>query len=347
MSTPYAVSDNDNSCRDTISTLEEWYQIWLDAFGGARAGIWQEPAGSARIPYITCTEKVGGFSIETAAGAANDHTPRYDILGVLHDNDAAFRTMLADLGVSVLVFPYVSQNSRLLARFPASDTRLLHHIEFCEASPRVNCEIPWDDYWKSRGKSRQTWSRRERQLIEKRNARFHVLRAWEEVDGVLGTVLDIEASGWKGRSGTAIKQEASTLRFYTRLIEWCARMDLLRLFVLELDERIIAFQITTQLNGAIFMLKIGYLEEYGSHSPGQVLQTQILRWAFSQPDVKIFDMLGGGGEAFKTKMRWATEVENLYTLRIFRNNLPGAWAWLRYAIAPRVKRFLVNGDRRK
>ena len=80
--------------------------------------------------------------------------------------------------------------------------------------------------------------------------------------------------------------------------------------------------------------------EYSKLSPGQALQTRILRWAFAQPEVRVFDLLGGGGEAYQTKMRWATGKKELFTLQVFRKDLPGLWAWGRYVVAPKIKNTL-------
>ena len=73
-----------------------------------------------------------------------------------------------------------------------------------------------------------------------------------------------------------------------------------------------------------------------------MLQLQLLRWAFSNPDVHVYDMLGGGGKAEQNKRKWATEMEPLYTLRVFRRDIPGMVAWLRYVVGPWVKHRLTG-----
>jgi len=61
---------------------------------------------------------------------------------------------------------------------------------------------------------------------------------------------------------------------------------------------------------------------------------QIPRWAFANETLQIFDMFGPDTEA---KRKWATGAEELLSLRIFQPTPLGMLAWLRYAIAPRVK----------
>jgi len=324
----------------TISTDTPWFKIWLAAFGDETSGIWEWD--QVRIPYKKAVEKIGGFSIRTIIGATNDHTPRYDILGKLTDPDDTFKKLLSEFSASMLVFPYLASNSRLLSQFPKDQCTLFYQLDDCEKSPFANCETPWDDYWHSRGKTRSTWARREKKLIEKSGADFVVLSKWGEIAPLLDQIYDVEASGWKGEQGSAIKQNKATHKFYTDLIKYYSENDQLRLFILVLNQEIIAFQITTLMNRKIEMLKIGYLESYSKLSPGQVLQTKILRWSFNNPDVNTFDFLGGGGAAFNTKMKWATDTEQLYTLRIFRKNVAGLWAFSRYVIGPKIKKLIIH-----
>lgn len=111
----------------------------------------------------------------------------------------------------------------------------------------------------------------------------------------------------------------------------------LRLFILSIDKRIIAFQLNAQYGGVLYHVKVGFLEDYATLSPGQALQLQILRWAFGNPDVSAFDLLGGGGRAAENKLKWATDAETLYTLYVFRKNVSGLTAWMRLVVAPALK----------
>ncbi|HHH36204.1 MAG TPA: GNAT family N-acetyltransferase [Gammaproteobacteria bacterium] len=323
-----------------ISTTAPWFEIWQEAFGGPDSGIWTHEGIS--IPYVKRRSIIAGLPVSSLQGATNDHTPRYDILSGDEDCLAdALSQMFRDFSVSLLSFSYLDRDARLLRPFlQGQGGGLLYHIDHCEFSPYVDCTLPWEQYWQSRGRSRATWARRERKLMDKMGAEFAIITDRKDADSVLEEIYDVEASGWKGRKGTAIKQQPATLRFYTRLIQHAADSGMLRLFVLRLEGRIIAFQVTTFTAGTISMLKIGYLEELARLSPGQALQIRILRWAFEQPEVKVFDLLGGGGEAYQTKLRWATDQRELFTLRLFRKDPAGLWAWGRYVAGPRVKGLL-------
>lgn len=319
-----------------LSTTPEWFTLWLDAFGNAQAGIWR-PAASATqigIPYQRQSEKIGPLTIPCAVGATNSHTPRYDILGELTQPEATLQSMMAELNVAFLNFSYVALNSHLANAIAHQPTGLLHHIDICESAPFVDCSGSWDEYWKSRGKSRTEWGRRERRLMEDQGARIACLSEWHDIAPHFNALLEIEASGWKGKEGSAIVQSPQTLAFYTACAKAWAQAGTLRLFVLYLQDIPIAFEMNVQTGDRLNCVKHGYLEQYAKQGPGQVLRIQVLKWAFDRPDVKLFDMFGPATEA---KMKWATGVEDLYTFRVFRRNLLGRLAWFRFAIAPQIK----------
>lgn len=326
----------------TIATTPEWFEWWLQAFGTPQCGVWQTADAHLRVPYRLERDVIAGVPVMTARGATNDHTPRYDVLGEPFDPLPQLRAAGSDLSASVLRFDYVSDASRLILalRERARAEGLLWHLDFCEASPWVDCTGDWDQYWLDRGKTRQTWARKERKLMEREGATFHVVTERAELDEVFEEVLEVEASGWKGREGTAIHQQPDTLAFYTALARGCAERGWLRLFLLRHEGAIVAFQLCTCLAGTVSMLKIGFREEHARTSPGQVLQTRILRWAFAESDITAFDLLGGGGEAFGTKLKWANRVEILHTVRVFRPTPASALAWARYVAGPAVKQRL-------
>lgn len=327
---------------ESISTTQSWFDIWLDAFGSDNVGIWR-PDGAKNdigIPYKRTEQRIGRIVISAATGAVNSHTPRYDILGELNGPNQVMRKMMRDLDVAMLTFPLLSRQSKLLQMHKGFWKRPFYHLDFCESSPYVSCIGNWDDYWGSRGKkTRQEYSRNERRLMEK-NSKFLCITSKPDAESLLEEVLAVEASGWKGKEKTAILCDQKVLIFYRHLVSQWAQAGLLRLFLLQnYNEEIIAFQLCGLYKGVLTSLKIGYRQDYYKLSPGQVLQLQILRWAFAQSDVDIFDMLG---PATPNKLIWSTDQEDLYTLQVFRPNAPGLTAWLRFVIAPAVKSKIIK-----
>ena len=328
---------------DTISSHKSWFNTWLEAFGDTNCGIWYaNNKNLVLIPYCKKRMQLGPLSISIAASATNDHTPRYDIIGKLKDPAYSFNKMMQHLRVHALSFSYVSHSSRLFTSIENNPLNLFYFNDFCEVSPYVDCTIDWDTYWQSRGKTKATWRRREKKLIDDLGAQFRCITTWEEAKTLLPTIYDIEASGWKGQEGTAIKQNKDVLLFYNKIAKVWSNENALRLFVLSLNDQIIAFQLNAEYNRVLYHVKVGFLDEYAKLSPGQALQVQILRWAFANTDIDKFDLLGGGGKAAETKMKWATHIETLFTTYVFKRSFAGFVIWLRIVLAPNLKRRLLR-----
>ncbi len=320
--------------RRSLFTTSGWFDIWSEAFGGSAYRCWSRAGGESTlsVPYMRCRSDWAGPGVFIAYSATNSHTPRYDALGGdcrAEDIESMFR----DVRVSCVSFHGVSEHSRLMPAFREFAGRRVQREPF-EASPFVDCTLDWRQYWSGRGRNmRANIASVERKL---QNDRVEVLSLskWNDIDPLRETVYEMEASGWKGRRGTAIKQDARAKRFYDRLICTFAKQGLIRLFVLRINGDPVAFELDALYDGVLTGLKAGFVESYAKLSPGQFLRYRFLQCAFADPDVQIYDMLGPASE---TKARWATGVETLLTLRAFRRSAGGALCSARFVTAPKVK----------
>ena len=177
----------------------------------------------------------------------------------------------------------------------------------------IDLSLDWDAYWKDRGsKLRSDISRRRRRLEELGEVRVEPYDA-QALDAALDDAFRIEASGWKGRGGTAIAARPSDERFYRSLARWSAARGWFRLWFLRLDQRPIAFRLGIEAHGVWYSLKIGYLEEFAAQSPGKVLEAAVIESAFAG-DSRRFDFAGSAAD-YKT--RWATGTRDLVELSAF------------------------------
>lgn len=321
---------------ETLSTTPTWFELWMRSFEPA-AGTWHHRGADSAVavPYRVFRQSAFGLPIPTAGAAANSHTPRYDILGTPIDAVETLSSMMEELGVACLIFPYLSPCSRLLTALSDTGAPLWYSLEPCEVAPYVATSGDWDAYWGTRGNSRREWGRRERRLLED-GARIQCLQEWTEVAPIFDSILAIEASGWKGREKSAIVQSEDTRAFYWALAEQWAKDGYLRLFVMYLHDEPIAFELDAEFSGILHCFKHGYQDTYAKRGPGQVLRMHVLRWAFSEPEVKIFDMFGPDTES---KRKWATDAETLQTLRVYRKSPRGTLAWARFSLAPRMRSY--------
>ncbi|GIK85356.1 MAG: hypothetical protein BroJett026_08370 [Betaproteobacteria bacterium] len=325
----------------TLFASPAWFEWWMEAFGGGEHGSWRPPHGAYAVPYVVRTRRAGGVPLRVAIGAANAYTPQYDTCGEGVPAVPELRRMLRDLRCAALELPFLAPQSRALRAASAGAARGANVVA-TESAPQIDCSGDWDAYLASRSKSRRKeWREKERALAAT-GARLEVLATWSEIATRFEELLDVEASGWKGRNGSAIRQRPHARRFFGLACPALADAGKLRVLAIVRDGRTIAFKLCTLHGGRMSSLKTGYLDEFASQSPGQVLQLWTARWCFEQPDVKLFDFLS---PSTPHKLAWATAVEPLHSLFVYGASLPGALAWLRWSVGPRVRARVATRSR--
>ena len=80
--------------------------------------------------------------------------------------------------------------------------------------------------------------------------------------------LKLEASGWKGKEGTALASTDATKAFYKEMIQESARVGKAKFLSLKLDGRPIAMLSDIHSADFIYCYKTAYDEEFSSFSPG-------------------------------------------------------------------------------
>jgi hypothetical protein len=129
----------------------------------------------------------------------------------------------------------------------------------------------------------------------------------------------LEASGWKGAKGTAIKCDPGTRKFYDAVAQAAARDGYLSLDFLELNGKPIAGHFGFNLRGRYFLAKAGYDEAFRRHGPGQLLVNEILNQTHER-DLREFDFVG---PATWDESRWASARRTNYRVFIFRKGWYG------------------------
>ena len=193
--------------------------------------------------------------------------------------------------------------------------------------PLVDITESWEAYW--RGLSRNTRSdvlRRRRRLAEVGDVSVDVLDGAMGMDAALDLAMRIEASGWKGRRGTAVLCLPDQERFYRLLAAWATRRGWFRLAFLRVDGRPIAFHYSLQAHGVLYPLKIGFAEDMAAYSPGTVLMAAEIERAFRE-GLTRFDFAGSVADY---KVRWSTGSRLLVELSAFP---PGASGGAAQAVA--------------
>lgn len=170
-------------------------------------------------------------------------------------------------------------------------------------------------------KFRANLRRRRRRLAEQGEVKYVVLdgKNAQALDVGLADFFDIEASGWKGKGGTAIAQRPELVGFYTQLARDAAKRGALALGFLELNGKRIAAHLSLIQAGRHFLLKLGYDEAFHEFSPGQQLVHDAIEDACKRGLVE-FDFLG---PFMEWKADWETGFRTHAWLSIFRPTQQG------------------------
>jgi len=189
---------------------------------------------------------------------------------------------------------------------------------------------------------RQNLRRRRRRLEEHGRVSLEIVTGGDALDAALEDAFDIEAAGWKGSGGTAIRSRPDTLAFYTAWARMLARDGRLRLAFLALDGRRIAFQYALVAGGRWMLPKTGYLPSFAECSPGQLLMSEVLGRCVEER-LETFEFLG---HSMPWKRDWTPLVRPHATLRAYRPGVRGRLAWAaRARLRPAVQLTLDRARR--
>lgn len=142
---------------------------------------------------------------------------------------------------------------------------------------------------------------------------------WARLDELLDEGFRIEASGWKGESGTAIVSRPETERFYRDVAGWAAERGTLVLAFLRLDGRPLAFDMCIEDVGACNVLKGGFDPDFRRFGPGTLLTAASIERAFAI-GLSSYELLGSEDEY---KLAWTSEVRERVRFQAFPPSLRG------------------------
>ncbi len=331
-------------CDDQTFYRHRFLQLWLEHFAaGAELRVLTlfDAAGrlSAALPLVAMQSTLYGLPMREWRAPANDHSCRFDWLA--DDPPRAARTFVAYLQrrddwdlLRLIDVPEVGRGQVLIDA--AANAGLGCGCWAGQESPYVLLPSNWSDY-------ERRLKRHFRAGLRRRRRRLDALGqvSVERVTGGPGLLdrleegLALELDGWKGRAGTAIRQDPATHAFYRALAEHAAEEHRLALWFVRLDGRAVAFEFALEHGDRVLLLKTAYDEHVGRCSPGQLLVEVELRDAIAR-GMRECDMLGTSTPA---KLDWTDRVRRHSWLYLFRGPRGRLAQALKFHVAPIVKRF--------
>lgn len=146
-----------------------------------------------------------------------------------------------------------------------------------------------------------------------------------EVPELLEAAFAVEARGWKARNRTAIAQTPDQAAFLRRYGALTAAEGRFRIAFLRIGDEIAAMQIMVEEDGALWLLKIGYDEDFAKASPGMLLLLEVIRAAAAQGLERVEFL----GKASDWTAFWTRDLRPHIRLRYYPRNLAGLAALVR------------------
>lgn len=132
--------------------------------------------------------------------------------------------------------------------------------------------------------------RRQRHRLEEHGpVVFEVARRPDEIGPALETFLQLEASGWKGKRGTALIQHAGDATFIRRAVPALAETAQCEIVSLRAGTVPVAAGIVLRHQDRAFFFKLGIDERFARYSPGVQLTLDLTRHLCADPAIASAD----------------------------------------------------------
>jgi CelD/BcsL family acetyltransferase involved in cellulose biosynthesis len=135
--------------------------------------------------------------------------------------------------------------------------------------------------------------RQRHRLAEHGAVDFAVARSPADVAAALETFLALEASGWKGRRGTALIQHEGDAAFIRRATTALAETNQCEIVTLRAGESAVAAGIVLRHQDRAFFFKLGVDERFAKYSPGVQLTLELTHHLCADPAITSADSTAG------------------------------------------------------
>lgn len=167
--------------------------------------------------------------------------------------------------------------------------------------------------------------RRKRRRLEARGkvTTSIVIPSAGELPRLLDAFVEVEATGWKARNGTALASQATLRAFFVALASRLAERGTLRMCMLECGNEPVAAQICVEQDRRFWVLKMGYDEQWSRCSPGMLLTADTIQYAL-ESSRSGFEFLG---VAEPWQRQWTPQERPHCAVVFYPPGIFGAAAW--------------------
>lgn len=144
----------------------------------------------------------------------------------------------------------------------------------------------FEAYLSTLGQMRKNLRRYRRKLENRGSVQVEIKRSGKADEAFLDEFLRLEASGWKGRGGTAILQNDNSQAYHRTLVKNLARSGCLEWYAMRVDGHLVAARFVVRCGSALILPKIAFDEDYADCRPGMLLTGELYKDAFARPEIE-------------------------------------------------------------
>jgi CelD/BcsL family acetyltransferase involved in cellulose biosynthesis len=135
--------------------------------------------------------------------------------------------------------------------------------------------------------------RQRNRLAEHGDIHFDVARTAEDVGSAVEIFLNLEASGWKAKRGTALMQDDGDAGFVRRAAVALAQIGQCEIVSLRAGDTPVAAAVVLRHQDRAFYFKLGVDERFAKLSPGVQLTLDLTRHLCADPAIAMADSTAG------------------------------------------------------
>ena len=184
-----------------------------------------------------------------------------------------------------------------------------------------NTSIPgkyhFDEYWAERPKKVRKEVERIIRKLEREGTviSYQVICENSNLQDGLREYARLESSGWKGKSGSAVKSDNLQGEFYARVLESYIGQGQAKVHQLKFDDVVVASLLTIEDERMIIVLKTTYDESLTKYSPGRLIDFYMLRDSLKEGNAKSIENYTS---ASALDQKWFPRVRDMYHVTVYR-----------------------------
>ncbi len=347
-------------CREANASepfyMPDWSEAYIRAFNPQGElilfTVWEGERIRAYLPLMLTSGFVSGLPVRKLTSCASQFACRFDLVCCTGDEReevlrGIWREMSRLRKWDVLELLYVKEGSAI------DELLQLASKEGYSVARKLTWRALYATFQKQPDGTEPCLAHTQRKF------RANLRRTRKELDGLgsvafqhhssadpeaLARFFQLEASGWKGREGTAISCEPARRLFFELVATAASRDGYFSLDFLELDGKPIAGHFSLVWNGRYQLLKAAYDESYSRLGPGHLIVLEAFR-NLGPSGLRELDFIASPKW---DETRWASEGRDHYTWFAFsRTPYGGLLHFLRISGRSAIKSLLRSFSKKQ